>query len=194
MKDKIIVPDAVLCNCYQERKTNIHPSDYIVFDTETTGLSPTHNRVIEIGAIKYHNYEKIEEFNQLINPEESISSFITNLTGIRNEDLIDKPTIKSVLLDFYEFIEDYTLVAHNASYDVKMLAGEAHRCQLDLFPNMVIDTVPLARKTIPKPLIENHRLETLKNYFGLVNNSHRAIDDCETCNTVYQYYCEQQSK
>lgn len=190
MQKNKIVPEHAIKHSYHKRKTTKHPADYVVFDTETTGLSPCHNRIIEIGAIKYQNYEKVATFSQLINPEESIPPFISELTGIEDSDVAMMPTIKQVLLDFYAFIEDYTLVAHNAAYDVKMLAGEAHRCQLELFPNPVIDTVPLARSVIPKTIIKNHQLETLKNFFGLAHASHRAIDDCETCNTVYQYYCQ----
>lgn len=188
--EEIIVPYHALTNIYNKRKSNTIPSDYIVFDTETTGLDPRTNRVIELSAIKYVNHQKVAQFSQLINPLRDIDPFITNLTGISNKDLKNQPLVKDVLNDFYLFIEDFTLVAHNAEFDLKMLAAEAYRSEIALFENKLIDTVPLSRTVIPKEKVGNYKLPTLKEYFGLSNNSHRALDDCESCATIYQYYCK----
>lgn len=174
---------------YIEKKEELLPCDYIVFDTETTGLEPCSERIIEIGAIKYKNHIKIDEYNQLIYPEMRVSNFITNLTGITNRDLIEQPVFKDVYQEFLDFIEDLPLVAHNAPFDIKMMAAEFDRINIPLFRNLVINTVSLAKKAIPKGIVENHKLTTLKEYFGLEYNSHRAIDDCEVCATLYQYYC-----
>lgn len=174
---------------YIELKDDSMPRDYIVFDTETTGLEPCSERIIEIGAIKYINHIKIDEYNQLIYPEMRVSNFITDLTGITNRDLIEQPLFKDVYMDFIDFIEDLPLIAHNAPFDIKMVAAELDRINEPMFRNLVINTVSLAKKAIPKGVVENHKLTTLKEYFGLEYNSHRAIDDCEVCATLYQYYC-----
>ena len=189
---KKYIPKNSLKGCYKEKALFSLPENYIVFDSETTGTNPYTSRVIEIGAIKYRNLEKVEVFNILINPEETISPFITQLTGIKNSDVVNQPTIDSVLKDFYEFVEDLPLVAHNALFDIQMIAGEAYRCNMKFLQNEVIDTVPMARVTIPKPWVENHKLETIKNFLGLAYLSHRAIDDCETCNSIYQLYYNKQ--
>lgn len=176
-------------NAYIDRKAKNIPSSYIVFDTETTGLEVDIERIIELSAIKYVNHKKIEEFSMLINPQRKLEPFITQLTGIKQIDLLNQPTIDEVLPLFYDFIEDYTLIAHNAPFDIKMLACESHRCKMDLFDNKIIDTVTLAKRIFNKNQVQNYKLETIKNYFGLAYSSHRALDDCETCAALYQYYC-----
>jgi len=189
------IPKNSLRNCYNEMGLFSLPTNYVVFDCETTGNNPYTSRIIEIGAIKYHNLEPIDTFNILINPDEALPFYITKLTGISNRDLINQPTINFVLPLFCSFIQDLPLVAHNAPFDVQMIAAEAYRCNMPFLKNKIIDTLPMARVTIPKPLIENHKLVTIKEFLGLVNNSHRALDDCETCNSIYQlYYHNFQSK
>lgn len=182
-------PIEIYKDAYISRKATTLPSSYIVFDTETTGLEYQIEKIIEIGAIKYIDHTPVEKFQMLINPDRELDEFITELTGIRNEDLINKPTVDIMLPMFFNFIEDYTLVAHNAPFDIKMLACEAYRSEIELFNNKVIDTLTLARRCIPKVKVKDYKLSTLKDYFGLANNSHRALEDCEVCSAIYQYYC-----
>lgn len=191
---KNAVPHNVYANTYTDRKQSQPVKDYIVFDTETTGLEPEIDKIIEISAIKYINNEKVDEFSSLVNPKCSFDPYITKLTGIKQSDLIGKPTIDKVLPKFYEFIENYTLVAHNAPYDIKMIACEAYRNHIHLCDNKVIDTVPLAKRIISRDKVENYKLETLKKYLGLEFKSHRALDDCETCARIYQLYLASKQK
>ena len=93
-------------------------STFVVFDIETTGLSAVNDMITEIGAIKVENGKIIDTFSQLINPERPIPEKITNLTGITDDMVKDKPTIGEIINDFKEFIKDHVLVAHNASFDV----------------------------------------------------------------------------
>lgn len=191
---KNAVPKDVYVNAYSERKSKDIPSDYIVFDTETTGLEPEVDKIIELSAIKYINHEKVDEFSYLINPKVALSPFITNLTGIKNSDLRGKPYVGEVLINFFNWIEDFTLVAHNAPYDIKMITCECYRSKTPMCNNKIIDTLTLARRTFSKDVVENYKLETLKNYLGLSYGSHRALDDCEVCSAVYQIYCDKFNK
>ncbi len=195
--DKIernFVPEDVWYDSYTKRRTNKIVKDYVVFDTETTGLDPSCDKIIEISAIKFIDNKKVGTFSTLINPKEIINPFITQLTGIKQEDLKDKPTINEVIPQFFDFIEDLTLVAHNAPYDIKMLASECYRNKKELCDNKIIDTVTLAKRIIPRESIENYKLATLKEYLGLNYDSHRALDDCETCSKVYQLYLNSTQK
>ena len=195
IESKYDVPYEIYCDVYKERKhKGTLPRDYVVFDTETTGLYPEHDRIIEISAIKYKNSKKVDTFSTLVNPEVPITSFITDLTGITNNDLKDKPLISEVLPQFFEFIEDYTLAAHNAPYDIKMLASECYRNNIPLCDNKIVDTVTLAKRLFPKDQIEDYKLETLKYYLNLNFKSHRALDDCKVCAKIYQLYLLKKDK
>ena len=160
-------------------------SDYVVFDLETTGLEAKDSKIIEIGALKYKNNVLVEEFSFLINPECDIPEVITNITGINNSIVKNKPTIKEVMPKFIDFIEDLTLVAHNASFDLSFIEENFKQLNLPMITNKNIDTLELSKEYIPKAY--NHKLETLKKYFKLDYSSHRSIDDCKTTNYVYEY-------
>lgn len=186
------VPHEVYCNAYIQRKSKTVPADYVVFDTETTGLEPEINKIIEISAIKFKNNKKVDTFTTLINPNMTIDKYITTLTGIKQSDLDNKPTIDIILPEFFNFIEDYTLVAHNAQFDIKMLACECYRNKINLCDNKIVDTLYLSKRMIPREQIENYKLSTLKNYFNLNYVSHRALVDCEVCAYIYQLYLSKQ--
>ena len=164
------------------------PKDYTLIDIETTGLSPFFDEIIEIGAIKYRNNVPIDTFSTLIKPNYPISDFIAELTGITNEMLENAPNISSVLKEFYNFIENEILVGYNINFDINFLYDsflEEHSIYLS---NNFIDVLRLARRAIPKDKIKNHKLTTLSEYYNISTTiSHRAIDDCKTCNQCYKF-------
>lgn len=170
---------------YKRLNVNEYPNDYVVFDIETSGLNPVKDKIIEIGAVKYINNKKVEEFNYLINPKVKLEKIITDVTGLTDEDLIDKPYIEEVLPIFLEFIGNYPVIGHNVSFDIDFINHNLKTLHIDKLKNKVIDTLFLSRITIYD--IKNHRLKTLKEYLNLSYDSHRAISDCYTCNEVYQY-------
>jgi len=97
----------------------------IVLDFETTGLSPQYgDRAIEIGAVLIEDNMTIERFQGLMDPGFRISSFIESYTGISNDMLKNAPPCEEVMEQFAEFVGDYPLVAHNASFDRKFLDAE----------------------------------------------------------------------
>lgn len=159
--------------------------NYVVFDIETSGLSPVNDKIIEIGAVKYVDNKKVDEFSYLINPNIKLTKIITDVTGITDEDLIGKPTIDEVLPKFLEFIKGFAVIGHNVGFDCSFINFNAKKLHLNEMDNEIIDTLFLSRINIYD--IKNHKLQTLKEYLNLKFNSHRAIDDCYTCNEVYQY-------
>lgn len=163
--------------------------DYVVFDLETTGFDPKISRIIEIGALKYKNNELVEELSILVNPGCSIPDVITAITGIDDEMVSDAISIKEALPKFIAFIEDLPLVAHNSRFDLSFIEENILQLGLPMIKNTNIDTVYLARKYIKN--VYNHKLETLKDHFGLTYSSHRSVEDCLTTNYVYQYCKEQ---
>jgi len=162
------------------------PSDttFVVFDTETTGLSPNDNRVIEIGAIRFHYKKELEEFDYLINPETVIPYNITKLTSITNDMVKNAPTAKDIVPKFLEFIGDAILIAHNASFDINFINAELARLSLPPLTNKVIDTRYLAQALFTKET--NYKLQTLAESFKIeVLAAHRANDDSRVCMKLF---------
>lgn len=160
---------------------------FIVIDTETTGLDCVYYKIIEISALKYKNGNIVERFEQLINPEILIPDYITGINNISNEMVKDKPRINEVLPELLDFIGDMPLVAHNAKFDIRFL--NANLVNMDKkINNKIIDTLTISR-LIHKD-IENHKLETIKNYYTLDIDSHRASSDCIVSGMIYLEYCE----
>lgn len=155
---------------------------FVVLDLETSGASPqTGSAITEIGAVKVCGGQVIGTFKTFINPGTALPPFITELTGITDEMLIDAPKIESVLPLLLEFLgsqESTVFVAHNAPFDLSFLKAAAvlHGYA---WPNFrVIDTVKAARFVLTKDDVANYQLGTLAAYFRTeISPNHRALDD-----------------
>ncbi|PGC33591.1 DNA polymerase III subunit epsilon [Bacillus pseudomycoides] len=158
--------------------------DYVVIDFETTGFNPYNDRIIQVAAVRYRNHELVDQFVSFVNPERFIPNRITSLTGITNYRVSDAPKIQEVLPLFLAFLGEDTIVAHNASFDMRFLKSNANMLRLPEPKNIVIDTVFLAKRYMKHA--PNHKLETLKRMLGIRLSSHNALDDCITCAAVYQ--------
>ncbi|UOF91125.1 PolC-type DNA polymerase III [Fodinisporobacter ferrooxydans] len=170
----------------QNNRTIDENTAWVVFDTETTGLNAAENTLIEIAAVKMKGGEIIGEWTELIDPEVAISAKITELTHITNEMVRGKRKLLEVLPDFREFVGDAVLVAHNADFDLGFLKACAKRIGMEPWSNVVLDTLPLARKLYPHE--RNYRLGTLAKKFGVeLVNAHRALDDTIALAKVFQY-------
>lgn len=162
---------------YEPQKRKLEEETYVVFDVETTGLSAVYNKIIELAAVKIHKGEEIDRFERFVNPHESISEIITKLTGITDDMVKDAPEIDPVLEDFYAFIGDHTLVAHNASFDMGFLHVNYRKIGRQI-PNPVIDTLELGRFLFPE--MKSHRLNVLCKKLNIsLDNHHRAVYDAE---------------
>ena len=170
---------------FQNLRTNELFDDYVVFDIETSGLNPNKDKIIEIGAIKYIDNIKVDEFSYLIDPEVELEPIITKVTGLTDNDLKDQKKVEDVLPLFLNFIEDYPIIGHNVRFDYDFIEANVKKLNLNHLKNKIIDTLVLSRITIYDS--ENHKLETLKKYLNLEFDSHRALSDCLTCNALYQY-------
>ena len=151
--------------------------EYVVFDIETTGFSPTKNKIIEIGAVKVRNGEIIDRMDEFVNPEVPIPFDIERLTGINDAMVMGADTVDKVLPRFLEFVGDAALVAHNASFDVSFISHNAGLLGLPFDPT-VLDTVTLARALLPN--LNRFKLDTVAKALGVsLENHHRAVDDAE---------------
>ncbi|MCP3739130.1 PolC-type DNA polymerase III [Rossellomorea sp. BNER] len=151
---------------------------YVVFDVETTGLSAVYDTIIELAAVKIRNGEIIDRFESFANPHHRLSATTIDLTGITDDMVENAPEIGDVLKDYFNWVEDGILVAHNASFDMGFLNVGYKQCGLGKATNPVIDTLELARLLYPE--MKNHRLNTLAKKFDVeLTQHHRAIYDAE---------------
>lgn len=161
------------------------PKSYIVIDIETTGLDPSRDNIIEIAAIKIYNGEISDTFSSLINPGVQVDSFITELTGITNKDLSTAPSPNTVLSNFYDFLGDSIIVGHNVHFDINFLYDNFEHYLSKPLCNNFVDTMRLSKKYFKNA--PSYKLSTLADYLHIsVEVSHRALDDCNTTNALYQ--------
>lgn len=161
---------------------NLFQTTFVVLDLETSGASPkTGSAITEIGAVKVCGGQVLGTFKTFVNPGTSLPPFITELTGITDEMLMDAPRIESVLPLLFEFLgseKTTVFVAHNAPFDLSFLKASAALHGFS-WPNFrVVDTVKAARFVLTKDDVPNYQLGTLADYFRTeIAPSHRALDD-----------------
>lgn len=124
---------------------NLKDATYVVFDIETTGLSATRDKIIEIAGYKVTNGMIGDKFEYLIDPEQELSELTINLTNITPQMLEGKEKIETVLPKFFDFIKGCVLVAHNASFDTGFIFEKAKELNIEHEKFAVIDTLNLLR-------------------------------------------------
>ena len=180
----------------REEKEYRDKRNYVVFDLETTGLSPINNEITEIGAVKVIDGKISDTFEMLVKPNQKISQKITDITGITNEMVKDKPPIEEVLPKFIEFIGGLPLVAHNIEFDYGFLCENYNRVYKKEFKRKKSCTMKMYRKWYKDQYDENAPcsklgdvvLELLGNeeYLSYLSNSHRGLNDAEFTQKVYE--------
>jgi DNA polymerase III subunit epsilon len=160
----------------------------IVFDTETTGLSPAGgDRVVEIGCVEiYNRVETGRHFHAYFNPEREMPSEAEAVHGLTTIFLSDKPRFSEKADELLEFIEDSPLVAHNAGFDFGFLNFELERCwRSSVSISRMVDTLTLARSKHPGA---KHSLDALCMRFGIDRSQrvkHGALLDAQLLAQVY---------
>jgi DNA polymerase III subunit epsilon len=160
----------------------------IVFDTETTGLSPASgDRMVEIGCIELINRVPTGEFFQCyFNPERPMDPAAQAVHGLSDIFLSDKPLFEDRVEDLLDFLGDSPLVAHNAMFDFGFLNAELGGCgRLTVPHSRMVDTLGLARTRHPGA---KHSLDALCTRYG-IDRSHRikhgALLDAELLAQLY---------
>jgi len=157
---------------------------FTAIDTETTGLSSTTCRIIEIGAVKFSKNGILDKYNTLINPCCPVPKEAQAINNITDAMLIDCPIFEKIAPDFLSFTNNSILIAHNAGFDIKFINAELSRINFPSIKNNVVDTVKLSKNVFPN--LPNHKLQTLANHFNFqVKNAHRAYDDAHVCMNLF---------
>lgn len=160
----------------------------IVFDTETTGLSPANgDRLVEIGCVEMFNrVETGRTFHSYFNPGRSMPSEAEAVHGLSERFLSDKPAFEEMCEDLLEFIGDSPLIAHNAAFDFGFINHELGVCgRPTVCTSRMIDTLTLARQKFPGA---KHSLDALCTRFGVDRSlriKHGALIDAQLLAQVY---------
>lgn len=176
-------------------------NEYVVFDLETSGFSRKDDRIIEIGAVYVKNGVVVDRFSQLCSPgykngkKVFISARITEITGIRNQDLLDKPEENVAVNDFSKWLSDLhsnsiVAIAHNGiKFDIPFLKEACKRAGAKFNFSYIIDTLEVVKSIgyVDKGILPNSKQETLANYFGIEYDAHRAVNDCEALAEIYKH-------
>lgn len=159
----------------------------IVFDTETTGLDLSADRIIEIGCVELINHIPSGNTYQVyINPERSISVDSYRVHGLSESFLADKPVFAASVDAFLEFVGDAPLIAHNAEFDLSFVNAELGRINRPgLDPSRIIDSLVLARRRHPAG---PNSLDALCSRYGVDASNrtmHGALIDAALLAEVY---------
>tara|TARA_Y200000002_G_scaffold379490_1_gene388846 strand:+ start:794 stop:1507 length:714 start_codon:yes stop_codon:yes gene_type:complete len=173
---------------------------FIVLDTETTGLEVEQgHRIIEIGALLLEDRKKTDNhFHVYLNPERLVDEEAQKVHGISNKDLEDKPKFSEIADEFLEFIQNSTLIIHNAPFDLGFLNNELNLISSS-YPRLeeiceVEDSLLIAREKYPG---QRNSLDALTKRFDINNYDrtyHGAMLDTNILADVYFHLTGGQSK
>ncbi|MEX2315050.1 MAG: exonuclease domain-containing protein, partial [Thermomicrobiales bacterium] len=151
----------------------------VALDLEATGMDPSRDEVIEIGAVKFRGDKIIDRFEELVRPAKPISLGIQTLTGLGNDELRGAPLFAAVAPKLRDFIRQAPIVGQSVEMDLEMLQAAGLR-----FPNVRYDTFELA--TVLLPELPAYNLGTIASVLGVeVPSKHRAVADAETTMAVF---------
>lgn len=151
---------------------------FTVFDVETTGMSPSRDRIVEISGVRINCDNSREEYSTLVNPLMPIPKYSTRIHNITDDMVMNAPHFGQVGREFTEFAAGSTLVAHNARFDLGFLQEGLNRELMPLWEGKTMDTLPLVKKAYPG--LESYKLQSLREVFHLsddVGPAHRAYAD-----------------
>ncbi|MBA3361406.1 MAG: DEDD exonuclease domain-containing protein [Acidimicrobiia bacterium] len=179
----------------EDRGTPLYEVTFCVLDLETTGGSPRDCAITEIGAVKYRGGEPIGTFATLVNPETGIPPFITILTGITQQMVVEAPTIAVALPSFIEFCRGTIIVGHNIRFDLSFLDAASRQLGQPLIGSepearRQVDTIGLARRLI-RTEVRDLTLASLARHFRSPTEPiHRALADAMATAHVFHSLLE----
>ena len=162
------------------------PTDYSVVDIETTGLSRTHDSILEISALYYAQGSLVDSYHSLIKPPGGyVPNFITGLTGITSSMVKDAPSIEEVLPGFSSFVGDSIVLGWNVAFDVGFLHENLLRHEGRGMTNDYVDVMRIALHVHPE--LRSHKQTDVARFYGIsARGAHRAEADCLICNSCYE--------
>lgn len=159
-------------------------NDFTAVDVETTGLSPMFDSIIELSAVRYRGGMEVAAYDQLVDPEFEIDSFITQLTGITNAMLHSQPLIEQALPEFLAFLGEDVIVGHNVNFDINFIYDACVDLDLPPLRNDFVDTMRVSKRLYKD--WPDHKLDTLLDRLRAGSRTqHRAENDARLTAAAY---------
>jgi DNA polymerase-3 subunit alpha (Gram-positive type) len=164
---------------------------FTAIDIETTGLDYKNSEILEIAGIKFTLNGTIDSFSSLAAPTLPLSIEAQKVNGITLETLKEAPSLKTAILNFFEFIGDSIIIAHNADFDIPFLNYNCSKISIKKPKNICICTLILSRKLLN---FKKNSLGFLREKLGIENRKtrsntseghHEALNDCYACQRVF---------
>src|SRR5687767_10840883 len=156
---------------------------YAIVDIETTGGYAANHRITEIAIYHHDGIQITDQYHTLLNPGRNIPFYITGLTGITSEMVLDAPTFEEVAEDLFNLLDGKVFVAHNAHFDYSFLKREFELSGFNWNAKKLC-TVRLSRKIIPG--LKSYSLGTLSESLGIaITNRHRAGGDASATAKIF---------
>lgn len=154
-------------------------SSFVIFDLETTGLSPDADDIIQIAATRFAHGKLLskDSFFSYCCPRFGISDFISRYTGIKNSDVRDAPKPIEVIQEFSRFVGDSVLMAHNGHrFDIKFLKSTCNRHGAKTRSIQSIDTITISRRAYGPCVGIGHSLDAVMNRTGIDPSKYKRHD------------------
>lgn len=183
--------------------------DFIVIDTETTGLDAVRDEIIDVGAIRFRDWQPAETFSMLLKPHRHIPSSVSDINHITDDMVASSPYYADVVPELQTFIGNDNLVGQNLSFDLGFLVNWG--LPLNMRNHIFFDTMLVAEKLLRTRYsgyydrvqrkwvrtendnydIENLKLETLCRYYDVpLENAHRAANDALATGLLFRKLTE----
>lgn len=192
-------------NGYRSKKTqdlflSLKEGDIVVvYDTETTGLSAEKDRILEFAAEKFiigkdYEIKLIDNIQIYINPEFPIPPKSTDVHGITDEFIADKPTENDVFPVIYKWLNGVSVCGHNIiAFDNRFIKAMFARHGYEFNPKLSLDTLQAARDLIDSKSVPGHSLGTVAKLYGADEgiSFHTAKDDVYANGKVFQIFLDE---
>lgn len=153
-------------------------------DFETTGLYPTRDEIVEIGAVRYRGFKEEKCFGGFVRPAQPIPAEATAVHGIDNGMVAESPTIAERLRELLGFVEDSILLAHNINFDLSFLDAACRKEGIKMPGFLALDTCSFAKAVLKGE--RGYSLQRLARVYGLDDGrAHRALDDARTAARLF---------
>ncbi|MBL7863383.1 MAG: 3'-5' exonuclease, partial [Cyclobacteriaceae bacterium] len=165
---------------------------YAIVDIETTGGYADNHRMTEIAIIHHDGMQVTGRFQSLINPGRRVPLFITGLTGITNDMVMEAPTFAEIAGEIFQQLKEKIFVAHNAHFDYSFLKKELDEAGIQ-WSSKKLCTVKLSRKIIPG--LDSYSLGRLAESLGIsIQDRHRAGGDADATARIFDLLLKRDDK